>query len=110
MEMRLLFASNHMGNYDLYRFSLSDGEIGKITTSSGSESSPGYSPNSTLLVFDSNRDGNYEIYYLDLTSLAVTRLTDNLMFDGSPDWRLYLPAGETSIPDCSTYVIRWGES
>jgi len=58
----------------------------QLTSGSGADLHPTWSPDSSKVAFASDRDGNWEIYTARLTDGMVTRLTFNSAADLDPAW------------------------
>jgi Tol biopolymer transport system component len=58
----------------------------QLTSSSGANSEPFYSPDGSKIVFASGRDGNENIYVMNADGTGQVRLTDDPATDGEPQW------------------------
>lgn len=63
----LIVAAEKDGNTDLYRLSLVDGTITRLTDYSGRDWQPAWSPDGRAVLFTSDRSGLPQIYWLALT-------------------------------------------
>jgi TolB protein len=60
-----------------------------LTTSSGNDTQPDWSPDGQRIAFQSDRDGQLELYVMDADGSNPTRLTttpDQALFVGAPSW------------------------
>ena len=62
----------------------------RLTTTTGSDFQPKWSPDGQRIAFQSNRDGNLEVYVMDADGSNQTRLTTTppqlQLFVGTPVW------------------------
>jgi len=79
-------------NSDIYAVPIAGGDVKKITTGPGADSTPWYSPDGKLLAFRSQARGGYEsdrwrLMVLDRATGRTTNLTENLdRWVGSVTW------------------------
>lgn len=62
-----------------------------LTTLSGFDCYPSFSPDGTQIVYMSERDGNRDLFIMDLEGNDVRQLTDSPAYDYEPNWA---PDGE----------------
>lgn len=79
------------GRPAIYTHNLATTERQKVTSFSGINGAPDWSPDGSKLALTLSRDGNPEIYLLNLNSKKLTRLTEHYAIDTEPRW---LPDGE----------------
>lgn len=84
--LRVAFASNRDGNWEIYSIGSTGQGEARHTSSAGTDDSPTWSPDGRQLAFASDRDGDFEIYRLDLPSNTLTQLTSNGAQDRWPLW------------------------
>jgi hypothetical protein len=96
---RLVFASNHDGDLDIYSIARSGGQPTQLTNSDGIDTDPSWSPDGASIAFASDRDtpaynnfpGSPEIYVMNSDGSDVRALTndnrDSFMPMWSPDSR-----------------------
>jgi Tol biopolymer transport system component len=58
----------------------------RLTSSSGSDEDPAWSPDGKKIAFTTDRDGNREIYVVDADGSNLVRLTSELAADYAPAW------------------------
>ncbi len=59
----------------------------RLTTSTGFDENPSWSPGGKRIAFDSMRDGNLEIYVMNADGSGVVRVTDHPAIDAIPTGR-----------------------
>ncbi|WP_165821307.1 Ig-like domain-containing protein [Nocardioides gansuensis] len=87
-RVKVAFASNRDGNYDIWIMDVATGALTNLTqTRTGFNDDPAWSPDGTRIAFTSNRDGDYEIYTLRVDGTGLRQLTnDTEPRDGFPAW------------------------
>ncbi len=94
------------GISDLYRVTLPDGELTRLTDDPYQDLDPSPSPDGTRLVFVSDRtagglDGSKNLFVLDLATGAIRQLTSGTWVDESPTWsaddRIVFASGRDGI-------------
>jgi TolB protein len=83
---------------DIYLMNIDGSGLRNLTSGSGYEMDPAWSPSGDRIAFVSDRDGNREIYAMNSDGSEPTRLTDNPGDDRFPAWS---PAGE-----CIAFLLR----
>ncbi len=58
----IAFASNRDGNWNIYAMNVNDKSVRQLTSSSGDDIAPSYTPDGSQIFFSTNRGGNYDIY------------------------------------------------
>jgi hypothetical protein len=84
-EVMAFIASVGGGEFDIYLYDGSTGDISQVTTSPDRDTSPSWSPDGSLLAYRGRVDGNSDIYVVDAAG-ETTRLTTDEGFDGDPRW------------------------
>jgi Tol biopolymer transport system component len=106
-------------NYDIWRMSANGTNQQPLTSSSGNDTDPTYSPNGKSIAFLSNRDGNTDVWLMDATGGSQRRLIANPMKDEyapswSPDGKKIAfvsnvdPSGNGNNVDLEVYVYQRG--
>ena len=85
------FASNRMGNTDIYILNMDSGNLDRLTTDPAREFAPTWSPDGRFLAYTYDVDGNSEIYVINTQTKEHRQLTHNLVDDYFPAWS---PNGE----------------
>ena len=86
---KIVFASNRMGNYDLYWINADgSGEPTPLTNHPGDDLHPAWSPDGSKIAFESRRDSNnWNIWLVNVDGSEQQNLTANLGLDqGNPAW------------------------
>jgi len=83
---RIVFSSNLAGNYEIYSMNINGSGLRRLTTTTGDDRDPSWSPDGSQIVFTSNRDGNYEIYAMNANGSSLRRLTTTTGDDRDPSW------------------------
>jgi hypothetical protein len=119
MERGSLFSSNRSGDYEIYVMNPDGSSVQRLTTSSGADRWPAWSPDGTKIIFASERDGNSEIYLMNADGSNQTRLTNNTVGDTQPVWRMRNPSfvqfsaatftSSESAPSAHITVTRTGD-
>jgi TolB protein len=91
--MRIAFASNRTGNWDIYVMNVrdalqgvGDSSLQRLTENAGNNLSPAWSPDGTQMAFVSTRAGNHEIYVMNIDGTDPRRLTTDDAEDWCPAW------------------------
>lgn len=71
---------------EIYRISLADGRLERLTDSPGGDYQPVYSPDGQWIAFTSWRDGEKEIYVMPAAGGPARNVTSSPGDDGSPVW------------------------
>ena len=79
------------GNSQLYLMNADGSGVQRLTSSSGIDTEPNFSPDGTAILFTSDRGGGPQIYRLNLASGAVERMTFDGSYNVSPR---YFPDGK----------------
>lgn len=58
----------------------------RLSSTSGNNEQPSYSPDGQWVLFRSDRDGNQEVYVVNVATGVETNLTNNTAADGKPAW------------------------
>lgn len=83
----IVFASDRDGNEEIYRLSLADLAVTRLTyREQTADRSPSLSPDGTKIAFQSYVDKNWEIFVMDVDGRNVKRLTFNPAHDALPAW------------------------
>jgi Tol biopolymer transport system component len=72
----LVFSSDRSGNLDLWRISLADGEIQRLTDVPAVDWDPALSADGSQLVFSSNRSGRFQIWLAEADGSSPRQVTD----------------------------------
>jgi Tol biopolymer transport system component len=83
---RIAFASNYLGQYEIFVFDLNTNSITNLSNDAGEDLYPAWSPDGGKIVFTSNRTGNQEIFSVNLDGTGLTNLTNDPANDSQPDW------------------------
>jgi TolB protein len=82
----IFFTSFRDGDPQLYRVSVANGEIKKLTNFPGIAAAPSVSPDGKKIACVLSKDGNSEIYVLDLDGRVIKRVTNHQAIESSPTW------------------------
>ena len=83
----MVFASDRDGNQEIYRLSLVDLAVTRLTyREQTADRFPSLSPDGTKVAFQSYVDNNWEIFVMDVAGGNVKRLTFNPAHDTVPAW------------------------
>ncbi|MCB9454885.1 MAG: PKD domain-containing protein [Anaerolineaceae bacterium] len=85
-DYRIVFTSTRDGGNDIYVMTADGATVNRLTSNSGANRQPAWSPDGSKIAFVSDRDGNNEIYVMNADGTNVVRLTDNPSSDTEPDW------------------------
>jgi hypothetical protein len=82
--MKIIFWSNRGGNWNIWEINPDGSGLTQLTTDSGIDAVPDYSPDGAYVYFASDRGGNFEVYRMDYPSganqIALTATSDNEQF------------------------------
>ncbi len=82
----IVFESNRDGTAGIYRVEMPDLNVALVSSSSGIDTQPAYSPDGSQIAFASTRDGNSEIYIMNANGGNQSNLTSNPSEDLYPAW------------------------
>lgn len=86
--IRIAFASNRHGNYDIYTVKRDGTVLQRMTQDSGDNQHPHWSPDGKSIVFCSDRTGNMEIYRMNANGTNPCRRYSSRMVPRWHDHRL----------------------
>ena len=72
---KIAFVSGTPGSYDVYTMNADGSARKQLTSASGDDVDPVWSPDGTKIAFASERDGGLSIYLMDADGSNVTRVT-----------------------------------
>ena len=71
---------------DIWIAGLEGGDARRLTTFTGAETNPHFSPDGTMIAFSGEYDGNVDVYVVPLAGGEPRRLTWHPGFDGVRGW------------------------
>ena len=83
---KIVFQSNHDGNFDIYSMKVDGTDLKRITDSPAYDVSPSWSPDGSHILFASDRGGNWDIYVMRSDGSEMNRLTAPPGSNTSPSW------------------------
>ena len=83
---RIVFASNEVGNWELYIMVVHDPQYQRLTDNTRKDSEPVWSPDGGRVAYVSGRDGDREIFIVDADGAVTRQLTNNDYADFGPAW------------------------
>ena len=84
--VRLAFASNRDGDYEIYVLHLETGDLRQITHNEGFDGRPSWSPDSRRIAFASDREGTTDIFVMNADGSAAVPLTNPPSGAYDPNW------------------------
>jgi len=88
---RIAFQSDQSGSLDIYVMNADGSQISRLTTSSGVDVFPSWSPDGKQLAFTSDMDGNPDIFTMNADGTNLTKVVNDPANDVLPAWS---PDGE----------------
>ena len=85
-EPRIVFESNHNGNWDIYAIDVNGKNLLQLTDSPADDRSPACSPDGRMIAFTSMRHGPPDLYVMDSNGSNVVRLTNGNWNEIDPFW------------------------
>jgi len=82
----IYFTSFRDGDPQLFRVTVADGVVKKMTSFPGIAAAPEVSPDGKKIACVLSKDGNSEIYVLDLDGRVIKRVTNHQSIESSPTW------------------------
>ena len=82
----IVFASERVGWWKVWKMDLRDGSFTQLTNSSSAEYAPTWSPLGDRIAFVSSRDGDADIYVMNSDGSNLRNISDNNVADATPYW------------------------
>jgi TolB protein len=82
----IYFTSFRDGDPQLFRVTVADGTVKKVSNFPGIAAAPAVSPDGKKIACVLSKDGNSEIYVLDLDGRVIKRVTNHQAIESSPTW------------------------
>jgi hypothetical protein len=73
-------------NWEIWKANANGTSPQQLSSSSGTNDQPAYSPDGQWVLFRSDRDGNEEVYVVNVATGVETNLTNDAFADGKPAW------------------------
>ena len=86
VEPRIVFASNHDGNWDIYSMGVNGDNLVQLTDHPASDRFPACSPDGRRIAFISDRGVTSDLYVMDSDGNNVIRLTQDNLFEARASW------------------------
>ena len=83
---QIVFASNHEGDYEIYRMQADGSNIIPLTDNTSEDMEPRWSPDGSKIAFLSDRDGISEVYLMNPDGTKQVQITDLGWFVFSVTW------------------------
>jgi len=83
---RIAFVSDRDGNFEIYSMNPDGSGVVPLTTDSGEDWNPAWSPDGNKLAFASTRSGNFDIWVMNSDGGGLTQVTDDAASDHTPTW------------------------
>jgi pimeloyl-ACP methyl ester carboxylesterase len=91
----ILFSSNRAGNQDLYAINPDGTGLDTLTTDSGNDDGPLWSPDGSMIAFSTDRYGNgTDIAVMDVETGAITPVLSTVLSEWPVDWA---PDGQSLV-------------
>ncbi|MEO5590469.1 MAG: hypothetical protein ABIS03_12840 [Gemmatimonadaceae bacterium] len=84
--MRIAFASDRDGNYEIYTVDANGSNLARLTSDGGRDARPAWSPDGNRIAFVTTRDGSPAIYVMNANGDQPVRLTQVAGINDAPDW------------------------
>ncbi len=99
---KIAFVSTRDGNHEIYVMNADGSGQTRLTTDSGRDGNPAWSPDGKRIAFSRDRDDNVDIYVMNADGSGLTRLTYDAARDQLPAWspegtRIAFQAGRDGI-------------
>ena len=113
-EPRIVFASNHdgnwFGNWDIYSMDVDGNNLVQLTDRPGSDWLLACSPDGRRIAFTSERGVTHDLYVMDSDGNNVVRLTHDNFLEGRPSWspdgtRIAFSAFRFDVGNSEIYVM-----
>ena len=85
-EPKIVFVSNHDGNWDIYSMDVNGNNLFQLTDHPASDLHPAGSPDGRRIAFASGRGVTHDLYVMDSDGNNVIRLTHDNFREGPPSW------------------------
>ncbi len=82
----LVFSAARGGNTDLYRMSLSGGQMSQLTSSPSIATAPSFSPDGRFIAFESDRSGTSQLYVMPASGGEARRISFGQGRYSTPVW------------------------
>jgi len=73
----VIFSSNRTGNLDLWRLSLADGALRRVTEDAADDWDPGFTPDGRGIIWSSSRSGHFEIWTSAADGTGARQVTND---------------------------------
>ena len=83
---KIVFISNHDGNWDIYSMDVNGNNLVQLTDHPASDLHPAGSPDGRRIAFASGRGVTHDLYVMDSDGNNVIRLTHDNFREGPPSW------------------------
>lgn len=83
---QILYVTEIDGNRDIYVMDSDGSNVQRLTTDSGEDNMPVWSPNRRQIAFISNRSGTFEIFVMNADGSNQRNITNNNNYNSSPAW------------------------
>jgi Tol biopolymer transport system component len=84
---RLAYCARRQGNFDLYDISVDGGSERRLTTHSGYDDGPDYTPDGRWIYFNSDRSGSWDVWRIPSSGAGANdELAERITSDDWEDW------------------------
>ena len=79
-----MFSASRDGNAEIYTMGIDGSRQTRITSSTGADDAPTWSPDGSKQLFHSSRDGDLELFVMNRDGSGQVQLTNNAKDDAFP--------------------------